>query len=79
MNTNTSVPDCIDPWLDTLFDCRPLDGYHYAELHAGCVSILTHNPPPYGVVCSHRPLALPHSATTEANAQAGTETRIKTV
>ena len=38
MNVSKSIPDCIDPWTDTLSNCLPLDEHHFAEVFPVLVS-----------------------------------------
>ena len=45
INANKSIPDCLDPWLNTSSKFWPLDERHYAEVQAVCVSIQTDDPP----------------------------------
>ena len=45
INVSKSIPDCIDPWLDTSSNCWPLDEHRYAEVFAVCSSIQIDDPP----------------------------------
>ena len=45
MNVSKSIPDCIDPWTDTLSNCWPLDEHHFAEVFPECSSVQTDDPP----------------------------------
>ena len=52
MNAHKSVPEFLDPWLDTASNCWPLEEYHCAEVHAVLMSIQTEGPPLWSGLCS---------------------------
>ena len=45
LNVNVYIPDCLDSWLDTSSNCRPLEEHQYAEVHAVYTSIQTEDFP----------------------------------
>ena len=45
MNVTKSIPDCLDPWLDTFSNCWSLEEHHYADVHAVCMNTQIQNPP----------------------------------
>ena len=45
MNVNNSIPDCLNPGLDTCSNPWPLHEHHWVEVHAVCLSFQTDDPP----------------------------------
>ena len=65
MNVNKSIPDCLDPWLDTSSNCWPLDETTMLKfaLFACPSRPMTLYPE---AAYFHRPLESPDSPKTEA-------------
>ena len=64
MHVNNTIPDCLDPWLDTSSNYWPVDEHPYATFTlSACPSRPTTLPS--GAVHFHRPLEPPHSAKAE--------------